>query len=93
MWVGAAGETTDRSATAEEDRFFTGVVTSLREQHTLFAEDGAVRGPEQGEIFPGLARASSAASTGTTLAVTLPDAHFVYLVGLTGARVQVDGVR
>ncbi len=47
------------------------------------ASDGTVRGTEQGEIFPGLANASSAASTATTLAVTLPDAHYVYLVGLT----------
>jgi hypothetical protein len=47
------------------------------------AADGTVRGADRGEIFPALAQAASAASTETTLAVTLPDAHFVYLVGLT----------
>lgn len=46
-------------------------------------ETGAVRTAEQGDLFPGLAHWASAAATHTTLAVTLPDAHFVYLIGLT----------
>ena len=45
--------------------------------------DGTVRSEDNGEVFPGLASWSSAAAAGDTLAVTLPDAHFVYLVGLT----------